>query len=1232
MSWFPIGPNAVFAPRNSNFTRLSRRNELGMQGLVANIAIDPTDPGTIYVAELPLTGGASAFRTRDNGDSWKSISDSLPNVTPSCVAVNPSNPATIYMGNYSGAGYRSNDYGDSWSQLSNMPDGVGKLIVDPRTAANPQTTVILGASDSGVWRSSDNGATWTNVLPGSIDSLVAYMPGLAPGLNDQYYAGVANAGVYNTSDATGAWTNLNAQGIGLPAVAAAPTFTSVLVDYCPIIPSRVYAWFATPDPLDQTVAITIGTYTTSAPSMSWTKIWPALGASQPPNPGYGFYSYVFAVAPNSPGDGMNDILFFGGIDLWRSKNAGKDWKKEGTRFHEDQHAFAFFPANPPVGDIPSIYVGCDGGIATSDKFCDPNYPFETAATDFDELDNYTDSGVYQNLNRGKQSSAIRQYNSDPLIGALGYIGCQDTGIAAGAGALGWRGIITSDFGSIAVANGLNGVTVWVEDDFQQLNIITVFTDQGELFPPSSWPTFGIRATLDVAAGPQVSSSSNYVTTSGIKCVAGIVVQGSAFVGRIDQNGIVTQISTGMGLGPIVNIVAVHPNSPDILYCGTKDQRLLYHTDGTAPTKSTIWDEATGHKPAGIQMSSIAIDSLGNAYVLLKFAVTPVGQGFTTPLFQISSTGEWVGISCSNLPAGSFPYGKLLADPEQANNALYASNGGRVYQLTLTPFPSCSWTDISDGLPEQVILDLWIGNINPGVGAPPKVLLRAAIPTRGVWERDVTAVIPGAPPTLPGTLYVRDNTLDLGWLHLSPDGVPDPYHPGDPASNLYHYLCADIKVDAQQPGTAAVPPYFQTDPESPTPITGVIFDELKDNSQIGSSQAMVHVQVHNHSNNPASNVRVWAIYCSAAAGLPALNMTASLGVYFPFWDQFTAAGQIITNLPGDSLWHSIGPPQTLSGITAASPQVASWNWAVPTPPSGDPGHYCIAAFIHSGGSPVNETISMNMDEITPKNRQVGQKNLHILSLPAIPPLKIPNTGPPAGIFPPGGGPPRPGQLEFIEFHNPILRVREASLVIDLRGLPPQLSIAFQLSHLETVNPLPRSITGVARTRKEDPADFIEDAGDSGDECRCFENLERLLAGLKKIFCKSKEHHKMPQLDPVVHEAEPSARVEIKGVRLPPYGFVTAAIQVRNTGELKPGSEFRFQVQQAVDGVVAGGSMYVVRIAGTPEPAPSPVADSVDTRKETRPEQERGGLRLKYVPPWAEQMVKDREKLLKKTSGT
>jgi hypothetical protein len=112
----------------------------------------------------------------------------------------------------------------------------------------------------------------------------------------------------------------------------------------------------------------------------------------------------------------------------------------------------------------------------------------------------------------------------------------------------------------------------------------------------------------------------------------------------------------------------------------------------------------------------------------------------------------------------------------------------------------------------------------------------------MWELDVT--VGSADQSL--ALYIRYNFLDMGRLPKSPDGVPNPYNPSDSGATLYHYQCADIKVDGQQQDVVngAVITFFQTDPEGGQVLSHVLFDQLVDNSDHlnSANQAKVHVQV------------------------------------------------------------------------------------------------------------------------------------------------------------------------------------------------------------------------------------------------------------------------------------------------------------------------------------------------------------------------------------------------------
>jgi hypothetical protein len=137
--------------------------------------------------------------------------------------------------------------------------------------------------------------------------------------------------------------------------------------------------------------------------------------------------------------------------------------------------------------------------------------------------------------------------------------------------------------------------------------------------------------------------------------------------------------------------------------------------------------------------------------------------------------------------------------------------------------------------------------------------------------------------------------------------------------------------------------------------------------------------------------------------------------------------------------------------------------------------------------------MDVDALTPGDHQVGQKNVHVgPPLPASP-------GPGGGSG--GGGVPQPvpeGSLLHVEFNNPTAAVLTANLEIDARGLPPELSLVFQTSTLNTVNPLSSSLTGVAS----------QAAG----------SIEKL--------------PQVPPLAPIVFTAAPSSRVQIAEVLIPP----------------------------------------------------------------------------------------------------
>jgi hypothetical protein len=266
-------------------------------------------------------------------------------------------------------------------------------------------------------------------------------------------------------------------------------------------------------------------------------------------------------------------------------------------------------------------------------------------------------------------------------------------------------------------------------------------------------------------------------------------------------------------------------------------------------------------------------------------------------------------------------------------------------------------------------------------------------------------------------------------------------------------------------------------------------------------------------------------------------------------------------------------------------------------SGDPEHYYIAAFVQQASSQINES-SFDLDDITPIDKQIEQKNLHVRpALPSNP------SGRPGGA--PGSGRP---MLEYIEFHNAIKAASTSTLVFNLKGLPKELSIAFVLTPLKTLNPLPGSITGVVSSTGK-PGTIGSGCdhhdGKDGKHCphhghhhkHCHYTPCSSCPLLKCAACQKPNPPKscpctkfFSQFTPVVYTASPSSLVSISGVQIAGYNFVAAYFSVTNTGSLPERMQYRFNVQQYIGDRLVGGSTYVVRIARNAPFAPYTLDDT------------------------------------------
>lgn len=191
-------------------------------GQIGSLRIHPTNPDVVYVS---ATGNIfrnnperGVFRTRDGGKTWQKILFLSDSTGASDVELQPGNPDvvfavmtrserkpwTIISGAIEGGVYKSTNGGDTWTKLANgLPNGlVGKGNVGV-TPANPNRLYLLyeAKPGGGLYRSDDAGATWQfiNGQPSLITRPFYYVTLTADPTNaDVVYAGAE--GFFKSTD------------------------------------------------------------------------------------------------------------------------------------------------------------------------------------------------------------------------------------------------------------------------------------------------------------------------------------------------------------------------------------------------------------------------------------------------------------------------------------------------------------------------------------------------------------------------------------------------------------------------------------------------------------------------------------------------------------------------------------------------------------------------------------------------------------------------------------------------------------------------------------------------------------------------------------------------------------------------------------------------------------------------------------------------------------------------
>ena len=340
-----------------------------MSGRIADIAIDPNDQSTWYVA----VGSGGVWKTVNEGTTWEAVFENEDAYSIGCVTIDPNDSNTIWVGTgenisgrhvgYGAGVYRSLDAGKNWENMG-LPNSehIGMIRVDPRDSnvvfVAAQGPLWSGGGDRGLYKSTDGGKNWRKVLGdghGNNESDDRYTgvsevhmdprnPDVMYAVTWQRFRNVAvllnggpATGIHKSEDGGETWRELTE---GLPEEIMAKTGLAI----SPQNPDVIYA---TIELANRTGSM----YRSEDGGESWVK-----GADYAPGgTGPHYYNELWA-SPH-----QFDRVYHADVNLHVTEDGGKTMTKlaHDTK-HVDHHAMAFNP-----DDENYILVGNDGGLYES---------------------------------------------------------------------------------------------------------------------------------------------------------------------------------------------------------------------------------------------------------------------------------------------------------------------------------------------------------------------------------------------------------------------------------------------------------------------------------------------------------------------------------------------------------------------------------------------------------------------------------------------------------------------------------------------------------------------------------------------------------------------------------------------------------------------------------------------------------------------------------------------------
>ncbi len=533
------------------------------------------------------------------------------------------NSASADGGYYSGDGiFKSTNGGVSWSPLSGTVSNTPQVFDSFfdyiwRIRVSPENGYVFVATYSRIYRSKDGGISWGVSLAPS-DSYASYADLAVTSTGILYAAlssGTDKSGIYRSADNGDTWTAITPTGFpnsyNRLVVALAPSNENVLYllgELGGSGPENHVLWKYVYASGDGSGAV--GSWTDLSTNI------PAYGGAVGDFDSQSGYDLVVEVKPDD-----ENTVYIGGTNLYLSTSGFADTSSTSwiggyatannisqyKNQHSDQHALVFLPSDPKV-----LYAGHDGGVSRTEDDTNTEMVWESLNNGYSTTQFYHVSldptGTKKSLLMGgMQDNGTWSIDSDDASSSWSVIGSGDGAYSAFAKE-GQVFIFSSQNGNVFLndyRNPLNwssgltwfGLTPKGASDMLFINPFILDPSDDNIIYYAGGQTVWRNNNIDM------SNSSNYELDSELNYYVSTQWE------QLKNTSVSEQISS----------LGASKASPAYrLYYGTSDGKV-YRLEGANEGTNTPTEVTSSSFPSGGYVSSIAVDPTDGDKAMLVFS-------------------------------------------------------------------------------------------------------------------------------------------------------------------------------------------------------------------------------------------------------------------------------------------------------------------------------------------------------------------------------------------------------------------------------------------------------------------------------------------------------------------------------------------------------------------------------------------------------------------------------------